>query len=65
MTYKVISEADKFSILEKDSDLVIRLRTDEKRAKDLCRKMNLGSGFNGWTPPFFAENTFTDKLDVL
>lgn len=54
MSYKVITEENTYSIFEKESDITIDLRTDEKKARDLCRKLNLGSGFNGWTPPFFA-----------
>lgn len=54
MSYQVVKSENAFSIFEKESDIVIDLKTDEKRARDLCRKMNLGSGFNGWTPPFFA-----------
>jgi len=54
MSYKVVKSQNAYSIFEKESDVTIDLQTDEKRARDLCRKMNLGSGFNGWTPPFFA-----------
>jgi hypothetical protein len=44
-----------YHIYEKSSDILIELNFDEKKAKDLCRKLNLGSGFNGYTPSFFAE----------
>ena len=54
MSYRVKENEGAFDIMEKESGLVIELKTNEGRAKDLCRKMNLGSGFNGWTPPFFA-----------
>ena len=54
MSYKVVKNQNAYSIFEKESDVTIDLQTDEKRARDLCRKMNLGSGFNGWTPLFFA-----------
>lgn len=54
MSYKVIENEGKFDILEKETSMVIELRTYQTRAKELCRKMNLGSGFNGWTPSFFA-----------
>lgn len=55
MSYKVITEKNVYNILEKESDVTIDLRIDEKKARDLCRKLNLGSGFNGWTPLFFAS----------
>lgn len=55
MSYAVKQKDYNFDIYEKDSDVVIKLSLEEKKAKDLCRKLNLGSGFNGWTPLFFAE----------
>lgn len=55
MSYKVITEKNVYNILEKESDVTIDLRIDEKKARDLCRKLNLGSGFHGWTPLFFAS----------
>lgn len=54
MSYKVVKNNESFDIYEKDSDVLIDLDTTEENARNLCRKMNLGSGFNGWTPPFFA-----------
>ena len=54
MSYAVKENNGSFDIYEKNSDVLIELKSEEKRAKDLCRKLNLGSGFNGWTPMFFA-----------
>jgi len=56
MSYSV-KENEKFSydIIEKDTDITIVMKTNEKRARELCRKLNLGSGFNGFTPVFFAD----------
>lgn len=54
MSYKLKKNNETYDIYEKNSDVVIELSFDEKRAKDLCRKLNLGSGFNGWTPGFIA-----------
>ena len=54
MSYSVKEKSGTFDIFEKGSNVMIELSADEKRAKDVCRKLNLGSGFNGWTPPFFA-----------
>lgn len=55
MSYAVRENNGKFNILEKDSDVIIELEAEEKIARDICRKLNLGSGFNGWTPPFLAS----------
>jgi hypothetical protein len=55
MSYVVKEVNGKFNILEKESETLIELECDEKHARDVCRKLNLGSGFNGWTPSFVAE----------
>lgn len=54
MSYRVIGDDTGYDILEKDTDVVIELKLEEKQAKDYCRKLNLGAGFAGWTPTFFA-----------
>ena len=60
MSYSVIkNEKNLYDIFEKESDVVIELsKTDDKDARAVCRKMNLGSGFNGWTPEFVAKRMF-------
>jgi hypothetical protein len=54
MSYSVKQGDKGYNIFEKDTEVVIELERPEKEARDLCRKMNLGSGFNGWTPSFFS-----------
>ena len=54
MSYSVKMNEGGFDILEKESETLIELKTEEKTARDVCRKLNLGSGFNGWTPTFVA-----------
>ncbi len=54
MSYTLKKTDTEYDIYEKNSDVTIELSFEEKKAKDLCRKLNLGSGFNGWTPLFFA-----------
>lgn len=54
MSYSVKQGEIGYNIVEKDTDVVIVLERSESDARALCRKMNLGSGFNGWTPPFFT-----------
>lgn len=57
MSYSVIKdEQNVYDIFEKSSENVIEIRSkDEKIARVMCRKLNLGSGFNGWTPEFVAK----------
>lgn len=54
MSYAVKETLGTFDIIEKDTNVKIVLKTDEKIAKSVCRKLNLGAGFNGWTPLFFS-----------
>ena len=55
MSYKVIdNQQGTYDIVEISTGTTIELRTVESRARELCRKLNLGSGFNGWTPAFVA-----------
>lgn len=54
MGYRVNENKSLFEIVEKGSELVITTRKDKGEAIKLCRSLNLGSGFDGFTPPFFA-----------
>lgn len=55
MSYSVKKGEVGYNILEKETDALIELEKPETETRDICRKMNLGSGFNGWTPGFFIE----------
>lgn len=55
MSYSVKETKGNHVILEKESETAIELKGDEKKAREVCRKLNLGSGFNGWTPLFIAK----------
>lgn len=55
MSYIVKENDGTYDILEKNTDILIKLGYSKEDARELCRKMNLGSGFNGWTPLFFTE----------
>jgi hypothetical protein len=57
MSYSVIkNDKNLYDIFEKDSEVVIEVcKHDEDEARSVCRKLNLGSGFNGWTPEFVAK----------
>lgn len=57
MSYTVTkNENGRYDVLEKDSGVTIRLDcVDESEIRSVCRKLNLGSGFNGWTPEFLAN----------
>jgi hypothetical protein len=58
MSYSVVlNDNGKYDLVEKESKTLISLgKVDEKEARSLCRKLNLGSGFCGWTPQFLANS---------
>jgi hypothetical protein len=62
MSYSVVkNDIGKYCLVEKESKTVISLgRRNETEARSICRKLNLGSGFCGWTPDFFAKKLFTN-----
>lgn len=56
MSYRVskVKGTNTYNIVEKSSELVVQTMDDEKEARKLCRSLNLGAGFNGFTPTFFT-----------
>lgn len=62
MSYRVIhTYEDTYTILEKDTNIEVMEYKDEKSARDLCRSLNLGSGFGGLTPLFFDARLYKQK----
>lgn len=55
MSYSVKSNNEDFDVVEKDTGLVVYRTESSRTARSMCRSLNLGSGFNGFTPIFFAE----------
>jgi hypothetical protein len=55
MSYRVSKRRELYAIIEKDTDLVLMKTEDEIKARTVCRSLNLGSGFNGYTPAFFTS----------
>lgn len=54
MSYNVKQKSGIFEIVERGTDLVVATRTNNEEARKLARSLNLGSGFNGFTPTFFT-----------
>ena len=61
VNYKV--EQDK--VIELSTGQVIKENLNNTKAKELCRSLNFGGGFDGNTPAFFLEKIkkveFTDE----
>lgn len=54
MTYRIIDGTNhKYNIEEKDTGQIVWSTNKSQEARTLTRKLNLGSGFAGYTPAFF------------
>jgi hypothetical protein len=54
--YEVQKIGKKFAVCEfaEYNDVIVQTFDKEKPARELVSKLQNGSGFNGFTPPFFA-----------
>lgn len=61
MGYKVVEKNKVFQVieerkLENETETVcVKTFSDRQEAKMFMRKLNGGTGFNGWTPNFFLN----------
>jgi hypothetical protein len=53
--YKMIEDNNTFGIYEIATEQVIKTFRDKTEARAFLRHLNLGGGFNGWTPTFFMR----------
>ena len=53
MKYKIKTINNKFCLYEINTDKIIYCSSNEINIKNLCKKLNSGSGFEGYTPDFF------------
>lgn len=51
MNYEI--DRKKSVIKERETEHEIVQSSDREKLKSLCRHLNLGGGFDGWTPKFF------------
>lgn len=52
INYKIVNRGDKFCILETQTDQIVKICDDKKVAKKYLKHLNLGGGFDGWSPSF-------------
>ena len=55
--YRYVKSAivDRHDILEVKTGHLIKTGLTHAVAKEMTRKLNFGSGFDGWTPEFFIK----------
>jgi len=54
MSYKTEKDKNEYTIKEMNTDLIVYKNDNTEIVRSICRKLNLGSGFNGFTPIFFT-----------
>lgn len=54
MNYRVI-EGNTYTVVETATEQIIRKFKTLKEAKSYMRSLNLGGGFDGWTPQFMLK----------
>jgi len=66
MNYKTIPGiAHMYDILETKTNQIIATKPEHNdEAKKLCRHLNMGGGFDSWTPAFFLENITVHKASM-
>jgi len=46
-----------YEVVEVGTRQIIKSDITKEEAKTLCRHLNFGGGFDGWTPAFFLEKS--------
>lgn len=55
MNYKMYVIGSEYLVVETLTNQVIKSFYSREKAKKLLRHLNLGGGFDGWTPTFFMK----------
>lgn len=56
MNYKIMNDTGVFKVVETATAQTIRSFTQHSEAKKFLRHLNLGGGFDGWSPSFMISN---------
>lgn len=63
MNYRVV-EGSNYTVVETTTEQIINTFSTMKEAKNYMRYLNLGGGFDGWTPQFMLKKVVeTTKKD--
>ena len=64
MNYKIVNESNTYNVFETATEQVIRSFFTVDEAKKFLRHLNLGGGFDGWSPSFFLKKIDLTKKKV-
>jgi hypothetical protein len=55
-----------YEVVEVGTHQIIKSDITKEEAKTLCRHLNFGGGFDGWTPAFFTQkNNYSDVGNIF
>jgi uncharacterized protein YlbG (UPF0298 family) len=52
INYKIVNKKNKFCVLETQTDQIVKVCDTVQKAKKYVKHLNLGGGFDGWSPSF-------------
>lgn len=55
INYKVIKDNFGYNVVETKTEQIIKVLETQAEAKKLMKHLNLGGGFDGFTPNFFVK----------
>jgi len=61
--YKIEENNGIYSVVEYATEQTIGKFSDKLEARKLLRHLNLGGGFDGWSPSFFMKNFNLSSVD--
>jgi len=65
LPYKVIEISGEYKIKEMTTEQYVASYATAAAAKEHCKKLNLGCGFDSHTPKFIAEYVDNKEKDIL
>lgn len=56
MNYKLKESSGKFQVYETSTEQVIKTFSTKTEARSFMKRLNLGAGFDGWSPTFILRD---------
>jgi len=64
MNYKIVRRKKQYCVLEIETNMIIRKYNYRSSASSLCQHLNLGGGFDGFTPPFILRESLIPSINI-
>lgn len=58
INYRIIQNNKDISIFETRTETIIKTFKEYKKAKKFMKHLNLGGGFDGWSPTFILKSVY-------